>query len=270
MKINKKMIAPITLAVVGSIGVIATAVIAVKATPKAFEDIKKDSSEKHEGDPFAFTKKEAVVSSYKHYIPSAMVASATITCILAGTIISAKQYAALTSAFTLLDQSYRQYKNTGKGLFGEQMDDQIREAMAKHGYMGTQVVDIDPDSNLMNNDEKILFYDEMSEQYFEATSSSVILAQYHLNRNYIIRGNATLGEYYDFLGLKKKSEDDIVGWDNLSPLQEGFDWIDFYTKKTTMDDGLECIIIYPPIAPYMLSDDYDYFYEKDNTESIDK
>ena len=84
-----------------------------------------------------------------------------------------------------------------------------------------------------------------------------MLAEYHLNRNYILRGFARLNEFYKFLGLETTDYGDTVGWDVCSEIY----WIDFNHRKTIIGDdhdGFECCIIEMPYYPrkdYM--DQYD-------------
>ena len=76
-----KKASPTILTCIGAAGVVATAVLAVKATPKADSLIKADSRRNHDGDPYAATKLEAVKSCWKCYIPAAATGVATIICI---------------------------------------------------------------------------------------------------------------------------------------------------------------------------------------------
>ena len=66
MKLKQAL--PTILCVASVFGTIGAVISAVKATPKAVEKIKEDSRKAHNGDPEAYTKKEAVVSAWKYYI----------------------------------------------------------------------------------------------------------------------------------------------------------------------------------------------------------
>ena len=72
-KILSRGTAATILTIIGGIGVIATAVAAVKATPRAVDIIRADSRVNHDGDPYGYTKKEAIVSAWKCYIPAAAI-----------------------------------------------------------------------------------------------------------------------------------------------------------------------------------------------------
>ena len=93
---------PMALSCVASVGVIVTAVVAVKATPKALSLVMEDSRKNHDGDPYAYTKKEAIASAWKCYIPAAAFGVSTIACIMSANALNRRQQAALTSAYALL------------------------------------------------------------------------------------------------------------------------------------------------------------------------
>lgn len=98
-----KKASPTILTCIGAVGVVATAVLAVKATPKADGLIKADSRRNHDGNPYAATKLEAVKSCWKCYIPAAATGVATIICIFGANTLNKKQQASLASAYLEYD-----------------------------------------------------------------------------------------------------------------------------------------------------------------------
>ena len=102
-----------------------------------------------------------------------------------------------------------------------------------------------------------MFYDSFSQRYFTSTMSSVLNAQYHVNRNFVLKGWSNLNELYDFLGLEKHSGGDIIGWSADEMFEGGLTpWIDFENRLVKMDDGLECYIISTLFEPTVLDLDY--------------
>lgn len=73
---------PVALSFVASAGVVVTAIAAAKATPRAVALVYADSRKKHDGDPYAYTKKEAFIASWKCYIPAVAFGASTIACIM--------------------------------------------------------------------------------------------------------------------------------------------------------------------------------------------
>ena len=71
---------PVALSCVASAGVVVTAIAAAKATPRAVALVYADSRKKHDGDPYAYTKKEAFIAAWKCYIPAVAFGASTIAC----------------------------------------------------------------------------------------------------------------------------------------------------------------------------------------------
>lgn len=156
-----------------------------------------------------------------------------------------KKQASLMSAYAMLNESYKQYRKAAKTVYGEDADDKIHAEMAKDAMVSTydwgyQVYNMDMDSD----SERLLFYDLASKKYFRTTMAAVLNAQYHVNRNLSVRGVCPLNEYLSFLGLDEVDGGDVIGWDICYMIEEmDCYWLDFDNHKTTLEDGLECIII---------------------------
>lgn len=246
---------PIALAIMASAGVVVTAVMAVKATPKAVELIKADSRKNHDGDPHAYTKEEAVKSAWKCYIPTVAFGTATIACIVGANMLNTRQQIALGSAYSLLERSYKEYQGKLKELYGEEAHEKIINAVKAKDVdiyadsLGTQN-DLDPGESV-EPDILRTFYDSFSDRYFESTLAKVIEAEYHINRNYVLGADVSLNDFYDFLGLDHTNNGDELGWYGL----DGIGWLDFNHRMTVLDDGLEVCVIDMTFEPS--SDDGD-------------
>lgn len=233
------------LTCVGAAGVVGTAVMAVKATPKALTLIKDAEEEKGE----KLTKLEVVKIAGTSYIPAIITGAATIACIFGSNVISKHQQAALMSAYALLDSSYKEYRNKVDELYGEEAGEKVRAEIAKDKYTGDEV---------SGEDGKELFYDFFSGRYFESTKEAVLWAQYEINRALFVNCAAGLNEYYDFLGLPTRSEYNEIGW-ACGQMEEMYwhPWIEFDHEETVIDgdsdahEGLKCTIIHMPMEPVM-------------------
>jgi len=233
---------PAILTGLSAVGVVATSVLAVKATPKAFGLIKADSRVAHDGDPYAYTKWEAVKSCWKCYIPAAAVGLSTIACVVGANILNKRKQASIASAYALLHRSYQQYRGAAKSVFSESADSQIVAQMAKDTYISADGVSL-YSHEMDSESEKILCYDMYSQRYFTATMASVLNAQYHINRNLSLRGCVSVNEFYEFLGLDKLPGGCGTGWSYDGMEYMGFLWLDFENAYTEMDDGLQCCVI---------------------------
>lgn len=261
-KVGKAMkkASPTILTCIGAIGVVATAVLTAKATPKALELVKADSRKNHDGDPNAATKMEAVKSCWKCYIPAATTGTATIICIFGANILNRWQQATLSSAYALVNRSYNDYKRKVKELCGEETHQKVMQSLAAEeakevpicaqSFVGGSDLSFEG-----ANEETRLFYDSFGERYFESTISRVLQAEYHLNRNFMFAGYISLNEFYKFLGIDEIPLGETVGWNSCNG---DIFWIDFDHIRTMVDDGLngeiECYIIdmvFPPDNTYL-------------------
>lgn len=253
VKSSLKRSSPTILTVIGVMGVISTAAMAVKATPKAVELIKADSRCNHGGDPYAHTKLEAIQSSWQCYIPAALMGLSTIACIIGINAISRRNQASLASAYAMLSQSYQKYRGAAKKVYGEDADSKIKAQVATEkfisggcGYLYQPQLDAS---------EKILFYDDYSMRYFTSTMAGVLNAQYHFNRNLTLRGYISLNEFYEFLGIDAVKGGDDIGWNMDNIMEGGYMWLDFENEYIELEDGLTCYRVYAVFEPECLESD---------------
>lgn len=236
------------LTCVGAVGVAVTAIMAVKATPKAImllENAKEEKGEK-------LTKWETAKTAGPVYIPSIAIGAATVACIFGADVLNKRQQAALVSAYALLDQSYRNYKTKVDELYGEEAGEKVRESIAKDEYEEKK-----EDIVQSADSDKQLFYDFYSGRYFESTIADVIWAEYEINRALATYGGVGLNEFYNFLELDELPEYNEIGWSAGQMAETYWEyWIDFDHEKTIIDDDLECTIIHMPQEPLMGYLDY--------------
>ncbi len=246
---------PTILSVMGAAGVIVTTASAIKSTPKAIQLL--DSKKSNKGDDLSTL--EVLQEVTPLYIPTALFGLATISCIFGANFLNKHNQAMLTSAYGMLEQSYRRYREAACTVFGEDADSKIKAEMARDTYLSSpsffrNCKVYDPDSD--NTVEKVLFYDIHSERYFQSTQVAVINAQYHINRNLAGRGHVTLNEYYEFLGIDGVESGDITGWTIDELYESNIFWLDFDNVFTELDDGMECHVISSMFNPILLSEDY--------------
>ena len=149
------------LTCMSAIGVVATAVLTAKATPKASTLIE-DAERKKDR---ALTKLEKVKEAAPAYIPAIVTGISTIACIFGANVLNKKSQASFASAYALLDASYKEYQDRVRELCGEEVDYQIKEDMVKDSYY---------DQGFVVPEGEHLFYDLNSLQYFTASLEDVI------------------------------------------------------------------------------------------------
>lgn len=222
------------LTIIGALGVIGTGVSAAYCTPKALRilsDCRIDNDEK-----LTTIKKVAPA-----YIPAAGIAFGTIACILSANALNRRQQAMLISAYGYLNQTYQQYRNQVRNEFGAEVDKTIA---------ATAEECVRTNSEKFSSADSCLFYDPISNRYFERSMLEVTEAELHLNRNYQLRGYCELNEFYEFLGLEPTDYGATIGWGiGVGFDTYGYSWIDFVHDLTTMPDGLECFVLDMPFPP---------------------
>lgn len=224
--------APTILTILGGIGVVATAVLAAKETPKAVEILRAAKEEKGE----ELTTTEKVVNAAPAYIPAIVTGAATIACIFGANTLNEHQQATLMSAYALLDNSYKEYKKKVVELYGEEGDAQVRAEIAKDHIDEADIPEED--------DGKLLFFDDYSSRYFRSTMEQVQKAEYRLNRTLFMYDYVSLNEFYKDLGLEPIEAGWVTGWTrDVNQERHWQEWVDFIHEKVTMDDGLECYIL---------------------------
>lgn len=112
----------------------------------------------------------------------------------------------------------------------------------------------------IHKDEKIMFRESISEQCFESTFEDVLDAEYNLNRLFVLRGYASIGDFWDLLGIRTGEDPDKIGWEAyIGEVHYGYQWVDFYHKKIEIDGKIYYEINYPfPPTDDYLDDDVDY------------
>jgi len=227
MNVNNRIVS-IALAAAASIGTAATVILAVRATPLAVSNIHADSKAAHGDDPYAYTKKEAVRSAWKHYIPSAIAGAATISCIWALKSVPNYGKMSVPAAYMLLNEAK-------KKLNADKDAPPVPEDIPFE-------VDIPEDQTL--------FYDTIGERYFESTLFKVRDAEYRLNRMFALDGDAEINDLYELLGIPKLSVLTGRGWSVYGGLEcdEGL-WIEFSHELSVTEDGLQCCIVSPVRSP---------------------
>lgn len=222
------------LTVLGAAGVVATAVTVAKDTPKALKLLERAKQEKGE----ELTPIEKIKVAAPAYIPSVAVGATTIACVLSANALNKRQQAALTSAYALLDSSYKKYKEKVVEVCGEEQEQQVRHELIKDGATEfCRTVHLDPE----DDDHQILFLDEHGLNYFYSTMSEVIMAENMLNRVLWHSGFASLNDLYELLDLGIAEYGSAVGWNTgmVRKDSRGRPHVNFKHTPVTIDDGSE-------------------------------
>jgi hypothetical protein len=229
------------LTCIGAAGVVATGVLAATATPKALILLEEAKEKKGE----ELTMAETFITVAPAYVPAVLTGVSTIACIFGANALNKRSQASLISAYALLDNSYKEYRDKVLELHGEEAEQNIRHEIVKDKYSASDRKD----------GEKQLFFDSFSMRYFESTIEDVLRAEHLFSKTLINFGYANLNEFYDMLGLNHTDYGYELGWSTEADRAfYGYSWLEFEHEKILLDDGLECTIIsanQEPDAGYM-------------------
>lgn len=234
-----KRSSPTILTSLGVIGTVATTIMAVKATPKAIRIL--EAAEKEKGEPLS--SKEKAIKAASFYVPALITGTCAIACIFGANVLNKRAQASLASSYALLDNFHKAYRGKLIELKGKDTDVEIMNQMMRE-QCDVRLIDLD------TPDKEVIFYDKISDRYFHRYEREVMDAEYHLNRNFVLRGYATLNEFYVFLGLSETKRGDVLGW----TASDGYCWVDFEHRPLKGDKGKTAYLIDMVFEPGEMED----------------
>lgn len=209
------------LTIVGSVGVCITAVMSARDTVKAMNSI--TFEENIDVDEKKLTTKEKIKIAAPCYIPTVLTGVSTILCIFGANKLNKNIQKSLTSAYVLLDQSYKEYRNSVKEIYGEDANKNIIKNMASKQAEGSEIT---------NEDGDTMFFDFHSLQFFSSSLESVREAVDAANEMLRMHGYVSLGTLYSFIGMDVRENDDSLGWST-----DDCDGIEIGLEEMPMEDG---------------------------------
>lgn len=192
----------------GIAGMLATTVLAVRATPKACSDIEDATKDKGEH----LTKIETVKVAGKHYIPAAITCVMSAACLIGASTVSARRSAALATAYTVTETALREYKEKTAELVGERKEKEIREAVIQDKLNNSPI----PDTNgiVITGHGDTLCYDVFGGRYFKSSMEFLKQAVNDLNEQLLQDGYVSLNDFFDLADLDPQKKGDDFGWDS--------------------------------------------------------
>lgn len=271
---------PEILLAAGVVGVVASGVMACKATLKVqeiVEDAKGKIDTIHEvsNDPkmaekyteedskkdLAIVYTQTAVKMIKLYGPSVALGVASLGCMIGSNRILNKRNVALAAAYTAVDKSFKEYRGRVIERFGKQMDKELKynikaqeieevsvDEKGKEVTKKSTVEVMDPNAY---SSYSIVFDDGNTgwDPDPELTKYFLIQQQNWANDRLKAKGHLFLNEVYDMLGAKRTKAGAQVGWvyDEKNPI--GDNYVDFgifdirSPKARDFVNGLEKVIV---------------------------
>jgi hypothetical protein len=215
---------PTLLTAFGVTGTLATAYLTGKATFKAADILRREAEARvlMEKQPPPPTKKQQVGMVWKCYIPPAISVVTTVGCIVAANTISMSRAAAMAAAYTLADKNFGEYKEKVKEIIGEKKEGEIRTALAQDAVNNTPMINVE-----RGHGGDTLCLDKWTGRFFTSDMQTIRAAENDLNKG-LYKGServATLGDFYQCLGLSSPKCSEDVGWNADSSLDLTFDTV---------------------------------------------
>ena len=256
MKVRKY--SPEILAGVGVVGVIASTVMACKATTK-LNDILAESKEQLEQiktvavDPAyadKYTEDDAKkdttityvqtgVKVAKLYAPSVILCAGSLGCLLASNNILKKRNAALSAAYMTVDKSFKEYRRRVAERFGDEVEKEIR-----YNIKAKEIVTVDEEGNEVKETVKVIegadnpttysdyarFFDESCPAWQndpEYNLTFLRAQQQYANDLLKANGRLFLNDVYKMLGIDITKAGQVVGWVYDPDCPVGDNFVDF-------------------------------------------
>ena len=252
---------PEILVVGGVVGLVASGVMACKATTK-LSTILDDSKEQIEMFDKVAANPEMVNEEYtaedaekdkkivkiqtavkvaKLYTPAVAVGVISIGAIFASNNIMRKRNVALGAAYATVDQAFKDYRNRVVDRFGEELDKELRYNLKtkevketvedENGKKKTVKKNIKYMDSPMPSEFAVIYDDGCAGWTKDPEDNKFFLIQQqrYANERLKRRGYLSLNEVYELLGFPSTKAGQVVGWlyDCKDPDYKGDDFVDF-------------------------------------------
>ena len=199
---------PEILTGIGIAGMITTTVLAVKATPKALEEIKEYEDTVLRGNE-KIKPIDAVKITWKNYIPATVTGTVSVACLIGASSVNARRNAALATAYKLSETALSEYREAVVETVGEKKEREVRDTVAKNK------VEKDPVTNntiIVTGKGDSLFYDTTCCRYFRSNVDKINKAVLDLNKRMRDEMYITLNEFYYEIGLEGADVGEDLRW----------------------------------------------------------
>lgn len=230
--------APTILSGIAVAGVVGTAVLAVKATPKAMSAISQKQIEKQtqneiEDEDRDLTIKEKALAIWRPYLPATISGTATIACIVGANAIGLKQQAALLGAYTLVDGAFREYKDKVHEIIGAQKSQKVDDEIAKDRFKENPPA---PSQVIITGLGEQTCCDLLTGRYFKSDIEAIRKAQNEVNAQVLTDMYASQNEFYTLVGLAPTVIGEELGWNIETRM-------DIVFTSILAEDGTPCLAV---------------------------
>lgn len=219
--IFKKFDTPKAYSAYAAIGVLITTGLAISCTRKQCEYESEKIPEEINLENKSM-RKDIIKDTLMNYAPVALSAATTVWCIHKSNQKWIAYNTLINNAFISARDKMARYRMLAAPAVAAEVAQGLNHEKSEPGVEWFCVKDIPDHGDI----------------YFQSTAADVIEAEYHLNRNFTLRGSASVREFFAFLGIVDMFPEefgDAYGYDVSIMMEEwGIEpWIDFEHWHTT-------------------------------------
>lgn len=245
---------PEILTGIGIAGMVTTAVLAVRATPKALllleqekqrknDELKAAANETDSGECEEIEKLkpvEAIRVAWTCYIPSAVTGVLSIACLIGASSVNARRTAALATAYSLSESALKEYQEKVIETIGEKKEQGIRDSVAKDKLKRDPIVNKEV---IITGKGETLCYDSITSRYFKCDIEKLRKVENMMNKRLLSEMYISLNEFYYEIGLNQTDIGDDLGWN----IEDGL--VDLEFSSQLAEDDTPCLVIGYRVSP---------------------
>ncbi|MBQ8707847.1 MAG: hypothetical protein IJ523_07160 [Succinivibrionaceae bacterium] len=215
---------------------ITTTILAVRATPEALRRIEaKKRKERHK----KLTVIQTVQATWLCYIPAGVTGTVSVACLVGASVVNGRRNAALATAYSLAENTLRDYRSKVVETIGEKKEEAILDAIDRDRIERNPP----PPNGDMPMTEgavaPVLCMDAMFGRYFYSDVETLKRAMNKLNwqMNNGCEPYISLNEFYMEIGLSTVDVGDDLGWRNDRGL------IDLRFSSQLVNGHMPCLVM---------------------------
>jgi len=215
---------PTILTGVGIVGTVATAYLSHQAALNSRfvmarldqQKARKEALE-GEGDGLPVSTKDVFKATWQLYVPPVAVGALTVSSIFMANKINLQRAAALAAAYTISQDKHKEYRDKVLEKIGVKREEEARAEIAQ-----TRINEHPPSKEgqiLIIDGTDVLVLDQFTGRYFKSSMEKLKKSENIINNRINQHGYASLGDFYEEVGLPSVSMSEEVGWDSGEMLE---------------------------------------------------
>lgn len=277
-KLGVKKHSPEILVIGGAVGVVASAIMACRATTKLSQITKEHKTTVEQihavanhpdmiiADGQTYTKEDAkkdLAITYtqtglkiaKLYAPSVILGALSLTCMITSNNILRKRNVALAAAYTAVDNGFKKYRSNVVERFGQEVDKELRYSIKAKEFEEVKT-DENGKEKKVKKTENVASVDDYSDyaRVFDESCDNwqkdaehnlwfLRQQQNYANEKLKANGHLFLNEVYDMLGIPRSKAGQMVGWvyNDKDPNHMGDNHVDFGIYNISIEKNRDFI-----------------------------